>query len=508
MYCYLKTLSSVLICLITFAELKTQDELEPKNFKYEDGTISSEGFFLHGQPEGYWRTFYPSGVLKSEGNRKNHVLDSIWIFYNEESEISEKINYLAGKKSGLLEEFSRGELYSRCEYVDDKIEGKCSYFKEGYMEKEVPFIQNKEEGKGYAYDYRGNIITFLFYKDGFLRRSERMNNTDKLARKQGMWRTFFDDRSIMTEGNYVDDEKNGLFKEYNRGGEMILLEKFENGILVTDAEETAVVDIRNEYFTDGKIRGTGSYKNGEKHGVHRSYDEEGTVIDAILYDQGTEVGRGIIGVSGKIEGPWKLYYSNGNLKEEGEYKEGVKEGKWEFYDKEGKLMQIGSYLKGKPEGLWRWYHTDGSTRREESYSRGREDGESTEYDAQGEIISKGQYVDGLKEGPWIYDIGDHTVKGHYSQGEKDGRWSGIYDNGKTQFKGVFIIGLANGKHKFYYESGQLKQDGKYSSGRKNGEWKIIDENGEIIVRISYEQGIERRLDGVRIIPTFEELNID
>jgi hypothetical protein len=52
------------------------------------------------------------------------------------------------------------------------------------------------------------------------------------------------------------------------------------------------------------------------------------------------------------------------------------------------------------------------------------------------------------------------------------------------------------------------QDGKYSSGRKNGEWRRFDEDGEIILRSTFESGIERRLEGVKILPTYEELDID
>ena len=508
MYYTVYPIPLLLICLITFAEVKSQDSLEIKTFKYADGTISSEGLFSDGLPEGYWKTYYPTSQLKSEGNRKNHALDGMWIFYEDNGDIQEKISYVSGKKNGVVESYVDGKLFSACDYANDVKKGTCYYYTQGYIEKEIPFIADKEDGRGYAFDKKGILVAYLFYKDGFLRRSERMNATDKLGRKQGMWRTFFEDKSVKTEGNYLDDQINGLFKEYNTQGDIILLEKYENDILITDAAETIVVDIRNDYFSNGRVSGSGAYKKGNKHGVHRRYDEQGNVIDAVLYDEGKEVGRGIIGVSGKIEGPWKLYYPNGNIKEEGEYKEGQRDGNWQFYDQSGKLIQKGNFRKGKPDGLWRWFHDYGTIRREESYTRGREDGESVEYDKEGKIISQGSFTDGLKDGAWQYHIGDHTVKGSYLQGEKDGKWIGVYDNGKTQFRGSFIQGFAIGKHKFYYSSGQLKQDGKYSSGRKDGEWKMIDEDGELILRIAYEQGIERRLEGVRIVPTFEELGID
>lgn len=39
-------------------------------FYYPNGQVSSEGYIENGKPNGYWRTFYVSGVLKSEGKEK------------------------------------------------------------------------------------------------------------------------------------------------------------------------------------------------------------------------------------------------------------------------------------------------------------------------------------------------------------------------------------------------------------------------------------------------------
>ncbi len=107
------------------------------------------------------------------------------------------------------------------------------------------------------------------------------------------------------EGTYVDDEKNGLFKTYDEKGEIVTLEKYNNGILDTEAAETTVVDIRNQYYANGSIRSSGSYKEGVEHGVHRDYDGEGNIISSRIYEYGKEIGSGIIGRSGRLEGPWE-----------------------------------------------------------------------------------------------------------------------------------------------------------------------------------------------------------
>lgn len=477
-------------------------------FKYDNGVVSSSGFLVDGRPDGYWRTYYPEGTIKSEGQRKNFVLDSVWTFFNTLGQVSERINYYQGKRNGVTETYKQGVLIQRCTYVADTIHGICEEYKGGVLVQEIPFEKGLQEGKGYVFDSEGNIKSILFFKDGFLRRKEVLNRKDKLGRKQGLWKEFYADRTIKNEGTYVDDLKHGLFKRYDEKGEVLSMEKWNLGELDEDASETTVVDIRNEYFSDGTIRSSGAYVEGDKHGVHRDYDEEGTIISSRIYQYGTEIASGIIGRSGQIEGAWEEQYENGNLKETGTYENGLRSGKWKFYNEDGKINQSGSFRKGKPHGEWKWYYMDGTLRRQENYRNGREDGSSVEYDNSGQIVSKGEYIDGLKEGEWYYHIGDHVITGSYNQGEKDGDWSGVYDNGKTQFKGSFQSGYAKGKHKFYYATGQLKQDGKYSSGRKEGEWRHWDEDGEILLRSSFESGIERRIEGVKILPTFEELEID
>lgn len=477
-------------------------------FFYPDGSVSSEGEMMNGSPVGYWRTYHQSGQLKSEGRRVDGLLDSIWTFYNSSGLLQRRISYQASQRNGKEWTYQGGELIQVCDFIRDTLDGTCENYKGGRIWKTIPFVKGLEEGKGFEFDSVGNIITIMHFRDGFLRRTERQNRTDKLGRKQGIWRTYHDNGITASEATYVDDRRNGLYKEYDRKGELTLLEKYDDGLLVTDAEETTVLDIKNEYGSDGSIIGTGTYRDGKKHGVHRTYDETGSIVASSIYEKGVKTAEGLIGVSGRYEGDWILFYQDGSVKEKGAYEDGVREGDWEFYYENGELRQKGEYRQGRVQGRWVWYYKDGNLRREEEYRRGREDGVSIEYDPTGRTLAKGQYIDGLKDGPWEYRIGDYTIKGSYLEGEKDGSWLGIYDNGKKRFTGSFQAGYPIKKHRYFFRNGQLSQEGKYSSGRKDGEWRRMDEDGEVILRTIYDQGIERRLEGTRISPSYEELDID
>ena len=76
-------ISILLLVLIFFQIGYSQDSIVPisggefKQFNYADGKLSSEGYLVKGKPEGFWKNYYPSGILKSAGKRKNNLLTDV-----------------------------------------------------------------------------------------------------------------------------------------------------------------------------------------------------------------------------------------------------------------------------------------------------------------------------------------------------------------------------------------------------------------------------------------------
>ena len=97
-------------------------------FKYPNGAVSSEGLIKNGKPEGYWRSYYVTGVKKSEGKRTSFLLDSLWLFYDQVGDTTEKISYLFGKKNGYYYRYKKDPskgiyIWSKELFADDKKEG-------------------------------------------------------------------------------------------------------------------------------------------------------------------------------------------------------------------------------------------------------------------------------------------------------------------------------------------------------------------------------------------------
>jgi antitoxin component YwqK of YwqJK toxin-antitoxin module len=49
------------------------------------------------------------------------------------------------------------------------------------------------------------------------------------------------------------------------------------------------------------------------------------------------------------------YYSNGNVKQVGDFIDGKLEGKWVSYSEEGNITTIAQYKNGKKQGKWRYF---------------------------------------------------------------------------------------------------------------------------------------------------------
>ena len=72
------TLFIILITKLVLAQTYEDDtSVVYKQFLYKNGTVASEGYLNNNKPTGFWRSYYQTGVLKSEGKWTNNKLDSV-----------------------------------------------------------------------------------------------------------------------------------------------------------------------------------------------------------------------------------------------------------------------------------------------------------------------------------------------------------------------------------------------------------------------------------------------
>jgi uncharacterized protein len=494
------------VCKISSAQENTVLSDGYHVFKYPNGAISSEGLIKNGKPEGFWKSFYITGVKKSEGKRTNFLLDSIWVFYDQAGDTTERINYLYGKKNGWYFKYkkdaSKGVYrWSKELFAADKKEGTAYiYFPDGKIQQTFSYNEGKKEGLSKEYDKEGNIITLLEYNNDFLVSREKINRTDKNGLKQGDWKDFYPSGAIKSEKTFKDDLMTGYYKEYDTRGRLVLTMLYDNGAIVkSKVEDEPDIEIVNKHDADGKLIYSGPFRNKIPVGVHREFGKDGKVTNSFIYnDNGLLLSEGIVDEAGNRNGKWKDLYANGKVQAEGQFADNRRTGQWKFYNSEEKVEQTGSFNNGRPDGLWNWYYPTGSILKEEEYFQGQRDGLSTEYSPTGEVIAQGQYSDGERNGAWKLKSGDITEEGKYITGLKDGVWKSLYNNGKLRFKGSFVQGNPDGQQSYYYENGKTKEEQYFQMGIRQKTWKKFAEDGTLLLVISYKDDIETSINGVKI----------
>ena len=144
-------------------------------------------------------------------------------------------------------------------------------------------------------------------------------------------------------------------------------------------------------------------------------------------------------VKTKKDGNFTDYYSNGNMKTKGAYKDGMKHGRWRKWDSEGNLIYDGSFKYGEKEGFWR--EIENGIESKGKYKGGKRFGlwEETSPLSQ----AKGSYVNGKRDGFWEESYDGETYKGNYKNDEKDGVWD---ENGeKIRYKNGKVVSESNNK---------------------------------------------------------------
>ena len=520
---------------LCFINLKAQTNANGLNkFYYDTGALSSEGNMKDGKPDGYWKNYYKNGKVKTEGNRKNFLLDSIWKFYSENGKIAKSIAYKEGKKDGYTCVYDTAQkIVSREVFVNDIKQGVTKYFfPSGKVKQTLPYINGKPEGTSYEFNQDSLIVAIYKYKQGVLQGLERINRLDNDGKKQGTWKEFYDDGKVKKEARFNDNVLDGYVKEFDTKESLIKINKYSLGKEIKNAPELATVEIFKQYYDDGTLKYEGPYADGYAVGTHYHYKQkyqcdsllfrrdDSTDVwirkwvcrnvpvpdSAITYNEGTVIERGPVDSIRQKIGTWSEYHNTGEFRAKGQCAAGNRIGEWIFYYPNGKIEQKGLYdKKGRPKGAWKWYYENEALMREEFYVNGKREGPMTDYGEDGKVLTKGEYFDNMQEGLWVYETPEYKELGKFTGDKQDSVWRSYYmPKGKPRFEGKFLNGEPEGLHTWYFENGQKMFYGNYAGGMKQGEWYYYDENGYNYLRITYDNDIEIKFQGIKIKPTYEE----
>jgi len=116
-----------------------------------------------------------------------------------------------------------------------------------------------------------------------------------------------------------------------------------------------------EYFSSGKLKSKGVFKNGVVNGLRI------------------------------------MYHENGNKQVERNYVLGTPNGKNAEYFKDGKTKQEGQFKLGKEDGVWMFYFENGNRKALVTFVDGIQDGDFLEYTSDGKLKAQYYFINGKAE---------------------------------------------------------------------------------------------------------------
>ncbi|CAD8174435.1 unnamed protein product [Paramecium octaurelia] len=240
-------------------------------------------------------------------------------------------------------------------------------------------------------------------------------------------------------------------------------------------------------WKDQILSDVGGYysNNGQKQGIWtdliKMYWSESQVYEVGEYENGIKVGR------------WKLLYDGQEIGGGSYNFQGNKDGKWfelsdNFWNK-GQVMYYGEYFNGKKVGLWDILYKSkndnnllkfvgcGTYAQERKYDsiqinikQGRWIEQSDQFWDEGQIIHSGVYKDGIKVGNWDTLYKSNKLNSNY---ELMGGGSYELKEGDNDFydpiKSGSWIELSDG----FRELNQIIYTGVYKNGKKTGYWDVL-----------------------------------
>ena len=189
-----------------------------------------------------------------------------------------------GKKQGVWKKYEQGKLQYEGQFKDDVPYGTFKYYHaNGKLKSVTEFVQGVHKVNTVIYDEKGKKASEGGYidqqKDGLWRyytNNETLIKEENYSegKRSGLWRTYSPDGVLLEECNYLNDKRNGLFKSYYLNGNVSLEENYLNG--KTNGRSIS-------YYPNKNISVTGDYHNGWRDGEWNTYDVNGKLRTTTVY---------------------------------------------------------------------------------------------------------------------------------------------------------------------------------------------------------------------------------
>jgi len=447
------------------------DVYSPEGIKISSNTYNDKGVLINGNT-----FFYSNGKIKETNSYKDGDLDGVSIGYHPNAVKSAEINYTAGEKNGAYKLFyPNGKLETTGWYSDgSETDAWLNYNEKGILTERSYYVNGDMYGYKEMYFANGKIDDEEIYRNGWLIGLNQYDTSGKLlytttfTNGNGKYKEIFPDGKTKSEGDYVQGEWHGTFKNYYCDGSLLSVKYFNHG---------QADSIYREYYGAGKISLEGMYKMGKRTGTWKYYSMDGKLSQEETY------------VDGDQNGKYYSYYSNGKVEKEIDFKNDERNGAYKKYAEDGSLCSVIYYKDGIPV----------------SYSYP---------DKNGQLVTPIKLIGGNGKVVTYYANGTKSSEFEFAEGKTHGAYKSYHPNGKLYYEATDEYGITNdkvrqyypdgslayeynyywdnldGPYKEYYANGKIKEEGEYFNGYLNGNRKFYDNTGKLIETDFYYYGVK------------------
>ena len=420
---------------------------------YKNGKPKFKGYYNNGVQTGKSINYYPNGRESSEAelDSTGKLVNKYVSWFRDGTLSSEESTYKAGKLNGMVRDY-----YESGEKSDEMV------------------YENDKPVKLTCYDTKGEVIYQTTSKDSNI-----------------MFRSYFPDGTLRTEGSLYKGERRGNWRIYDRLGRLVKNLDYLDDLIWGPVKT---------YYANGAIREEYGCDSNYIYGPYTEYYKSGAVKSKGNYDMDGQTGE------------WFTYYSNDSLQVRQFFAKGHTVGRsinyspegnmtgQLFFNPDGKAIRSIDYNEtGKPDidvsykygsALIKEFFANGKLKYIGLIRDNEQDSLLEYYFPNGQLKYKADYLHGNINGfsrKWDY-LGNRVLNMPYILGTPEGKaeW---FEDGKPDFTSNFINGITQDSVISYDYDGKIYRISHYKDDEKHGYSYYFAPDGTLMYRLNYYEGV-------------------
>ncbi len=225
----------------------------------EEGNILEEIPYAKGEKEGVARAYWAPGIFLSEEHFEGGLLQEA-SYFDREGNCIAKVE----KGEGKLAQFQEGKLYCLSSITKGRGEGEVSYFNpDGTLHISYILKEGKKQGEEWEY--------FPYSAQETPRAKLCIHwNEDRI---EGQVKTWYPNGQAESQREIHNNKKQGNCFAWYKNGELMLLEEYENDLL-----------LKGSYYKKGDKKAVSKVDSGK--GIAYLYTAEGIFSKKVSYEKG------------------------------------------------------------------------------------------------------------------------------------------------------------------------------------------------------------------------------